>query len=583
MQKLFKICFTLVFVVVVFFFAGVLVQKVVRAVDCLNLDPKTASAGDADYCMGELEKIKSQYAPAQQKNKDDLAKLQSQLNDLNKRISSMTNLLKSLEADILEREEELAYTKEIFDKKTDSYYRFLRTYDPLMPFLSSNSASQAFKEIIFRQKVSEEDRKTITAYAEDLSKLKDDKASLEKNKESLASVQKSVGEKTSLLAGEVAKVDAYLATLTAKQQSFLAAKLESLGLSRSAYNLKGGCSDDRGVDPGFSPAIAFFSFGVPNRVGLNQFGAKGRAEAGQDYQAILHAYYNADITSGYSTAVSIRVSGTNEYGQSFNDSWNIEEYVKHLYEMPASWPMEALKAQAIAARSYALAYTNNGAGSICPSQYCQVVKKEINDGNWQAAVNATSGVVLTNGGSPAKAWYSSTHGGYAFNSGDIGWSATSWTKRLVDASSSVGGFSDLFNSAYDKSSSIFYCDWGSRSAYNRTAWLKADEVADIANVILLAKADASTKSHLYQVDKANPEGTDTWDAARVRTELSSRGVSALGSASSVSVGADFGTGRTTSVSINGVNFDGGEFKDFFNLRAPSNIQIVGPLFNVEKR
>ncbi len=28
---------------------------------------------------------------------------------------------------------------------------------------------------------------------------------------------------------------------------------------------------------------------------------------------------------------------------------------------------------------------------------------------------------------------------------------------------------------------------------------------------------------------------------------------------------------------------GAEFKDFFNLRAPANIQIVGPLFNIERR
>ena len=67
--------------------------------------------------------------------------------------------------------------------------------------------------------------------------------------------------------------------------------------------------------------------------------------------------------------------GENEYGQTFDDNWNIEEYLKHLYEMPSGWPSEALKSQAIAARSYALSYTNNGSGSICPSQQCQVVKR----------------------------------------------------------------------------------------------------------------------------------------------------------------------------------------------------------------
>lgn len=555
--------------------------------DCLNNDPKTMSAGDREECINTIiPAIIAKYAPAQAQNKKDLAGLQTQLAGLNSKIQAISAQLNKFEAEIADREEDLAFTQKIFEEKTANHYRFLRTYDPISPFLASD-AGEAFREIIFRQRAADQDRLAIDGYATDIARLKSDKEALEKNKASLAIVQKQVAERTNFLAGEVAKVDQYLANLSAKQQAFIAAKLESLGISRSAYNLKGGCSSD--IDPfkspGFSPAIGFFSFGVPNRVGLNQFGAKGRAEAGQNYQSILQAYYNAEISTGYGTGVNIHVTGSNEFGQSFDDTWNIDEYLKHLYEMPTSWPMEALKAQAIAARSYALAYTNNGSGNICPSQQCQVVKKELNDGNWQSAVEATKGVVLTSGGQPAKAWFSSTHGGYVFNSGDIGWSATAWTKRAVDTTSgSAGGFGDLMGSAYDRSSPVFYCDWGGRSVYGGTGWLKSEEVADIANVLLLAKADGSTKSHLYQVDKSNPEGTDTWDAGRVRSELSSRGQTPVNDGSSVSIsGVDFGTGRTTQVTIDGRSFDASEFKDYFNLRAPSNIQIVGPLFNVEKR
>lgn len=553
------------------------------APDCLNPSSITSN-DDRDYCVAEIDRLKNLYLPAQTTNKKNLATLQLQLNDLNKRIAAMTTQLSIFEKNIREREESMAYTQKIFEEKTVNNYRFIRTYDPIIPFLAEN-ASTAFRELVFQQKVIENDRLSIESYAKDLDNLRKDKETLEKNKADIAAVQKQVAERTNFLAGEVAKVDVYLATLTAKQQAFLAAKLESLGLSRSAYNMKGGCSSDINPfkNPGFSPAIAFFSFGVPNRVGLNQFGAKGRAEAGQNAQAILSAYYNADYTAGYNTGINIHVSGKNEFGQSFNDTWNIEDYVKHLYEMPTDWPMEALKAQAIAARSYALAYTNNGSGSICPSQQCQVVKKEINNGNWQSAVDATRGIVLTAGGGPVKAWFSSTHGGYAYNSGDIGWSTTSWTKRMTDSPGGVGGFSDLFNNAYDKSSPVFYCDWGSRASYNKTAWLMPSEIADIVNIMLLAKADSGTQSHLSQPDKPNPEGVDTWDAGRVKNELSNRGITPVDTVSNISIGADFGTGRTTSVTIDGKTLDGQEFKNYFNLRAPSNIQIVGPLYNVEKR
>jgi peptidoglycan hydrolase-like amidase len=543
------------------------------------------SAGDAEYCANKISAEIAALAPAHEKNKKDLANLNNQISVLKKKIDSILSQLKGIEADIAKREENLAFTEKVFGEKVKNHYTFLKLYDPITPFLFSASASDAFREISFRQRAADEDRKAIIQYAEDIKKLRDDKNSLENTKKSLDLSKTSLDTKAKSLGIEVAKVETYLASLSAKQQAFLAQKLESLGLSRSAYNMKGGCSSDINPfkSPGFSPSFAFFTYGVPNRVGLNQFGAKGRAEAGQNYETILKAYYNADVTSGYNTGIAIRVLGTNEFGQSFNDTWNIEDYVKHIYEMPTSWSMEALKAQAIAARSYALAYTNNGSGTICPSQKCQVVKKELNDGNWQSAVDATRGVVLTTGGQPVKAWYSSTHGGYAYTSADIGWSGTSWTKRLVDSSGGMGSFSDLFNNAYDKSSSIFYCDWGSRSQYNKTAWLKPEEIADIANVILLAKADGSTQKHLSQTDKPNPDGVDTWDEGKVRSELSSRGITPFSSVSDVSIGADFGSGRVTTVTIDGRSFDGQDFKTYFNLRAPANIQIVGPLYNVEKR
>jgi len=159
---------------------------------------------------------------------------------------------------------------------------------------------------------------------------------------------------------------------------------------------------------------------------------------------------------------------------------------------------------------------------------------------------------------------------------------------VVDTTSgSVSSFSDLKNTAYDKDSPWFYCDWGGRSAYGGTAWLKPEEVADIINVMLLAKADGGTQKHLVQTDKTNPDGVDTWDAGRVRSELSSRGITPYNSIANISVSADFGTGRVTTVNVTGDgksnSFAGDEFKTYFNLRAPANIQIVGPLFNVERK
>ncbi len=255
--------------------------------------------------------------------------------------------------------------------------------------------------------------------------------------------------------------------------------------------------------------------------------------------------------------------------------------------MPTNWSMEALKAQAVAARSYALAATNNGQNSICSSQSCQEVKTEENDSNWKAAVDATKGWVMTSGGQPIKAWFSSTHGGYEFSSSDIGWSSTPWTKEAKDTSANVSNFSDLQNNAYDKVSPWFYCDWGARAQYNKTAWLQSGEFSDIVNVLLLAKADSSTQQHLSQIDKPNPDNVDTWDVNRVKQELKNRGITPYENISSAGVDWDTGSGKTTTIHVNGdagsTSFNGNDFKNFFDLRAPANIQIVGPLYNVEQR
>ncbi|MBI3366158.1 hypothetical protein HY041_00830 [Candidatus Roizmanbacteria bacterium] len=80
---------------------------------------------------------------------------------------------------------------------------------------------------------------------------------------------------------------------------------------------------------------------------------------------MLRAYYNNfDLKKDYSQDITINVEG--------HSSYKIEDYLKHIFEVPSDWEMNALKAQVIAARSYALAYTNNGSGSICATEQCQV-------------------------------------------------------------------------------------------------------------------------------------------------------------------------------------------------------------------
>ncbi len=529
--------------------------------------------------------------------------LESELNSLQKQISAIKARVANIEADVAIKKKNIDNGYKNLEKQQAILNRtirdfYIRSYNnsPLILLLSAPSASQITQILAYQKAAADQDKAIITNIALSIQDLETKKKNLEDEQVKLSAFKATLDEQSSKLDKVVSGAKTYqstlstqIAQLSAKQQQILAQKLGSLGLPTSAYTTLGGCSSDltNGKDPGFSPKIGFFTYGVPHRVGMNQYGAKGRADAGQSYQDIVSFYFpNTQITNK-DQSTNIHVTGTNEYGQSFDDNWSIEEYTKHIYEMPTGWNPQALKAQAIAARSYALAVTNNGSSSICPSQSCQVVKKELNDQSWVQAVNDTAGQTLTNGGQPIKAWFSSTSGGYTFGSSDVWGSTTAYTRNSQDANGSINSFSDLQNNAYDKSSPWFYCDWGGRSQYAKTAWLKPDEVADIVNVILLLQNDSSLKEHLYQTDKSNPAGTDTWDQGKVRQELQNRGIAPFGSVSDISVSADFGSGRTTSVTVNGdapsKTLPGDLFKTYFNIRAPSNINIVGPLYNVEKR
>jgi stage II sporulation protein D len=96
------------------------------------------------------------------------------------------------------------------------------------------------------------------------------------------------------------------------------------------------------------------------------------------------------------------------------DTVGLETYLDAVVssEMPHTWLPEALKAQAAAARSYALSHLQTGAFDLFPDVRSQVyggVRAEQPETN--AAVSATAGQVLTYGGKIADTFFYSTSGG----------------------------------------------------------------------------------------------------------------------------------------------------------------------------
>lgn len=109
----------------------------------------------------------------------------------------------------------------------------------------------------------------------------------------------------------------------------------------------------------------------------------------------------------------------------------LERYVLGLQEVPTDWPEEALKAQVVAARTYALRELEDGRSGesaiygydICATILCQVFSGADvvlgEDGErWTAAVEATAGETILYNGEPILARYHSTSGGRTIDNED---------------------------------------------------------------------------------------------------------------------------------------------------------------------
>lgn len=95
-------------------------------------------------------------------------------------------------------------------------------------------------------------------------------------------------------------------------------------------------------------------------------------------------------------------------------------------EMPASWPLEALRAQAVAARTYALRQRKPSAPFDLHATVTSQAYKglEAETASTREAVRSTQGLVLMHGNSLINAVFHSSSGGSTENSGDL------WSRQL---------------------------------------------------------------------------------------------------------------------------------------------------------
>jgi stage II sporulation protein D len=127
---------------------------------------------------------------------------------------------------------------------------------------------------------------------------------------------------------------------------------------------------------------------------------------------------------------------------------NIVGLEQYLYgvvpsEMPYTWHPEALKAQAVVARSYALATRKTGAFDLYPDTRSQVyLGLDHEKPSTNAAVDATAGKVVLYEGAVAKTFFFSTSGGRTASAEDVWGQPVPYLVSVPDPYDSISPYHD---------------------------------------------------------------------------------------------------------------------------------------------
>lgn len=524
----------------------------------------------------------------------EITKLQTEIDKRNTEIEEKLRI-------IAEKEALLQKKKESLDLVSSQLYMKSR-YNEGQLFFSFSNLEEMLQTIFVKKSaidILKEDIEEITGEFVNLVELKE---SLEKEKQDLDTQKQDLDKSYQLVLAEKKKVQAELNAQVATKGS-VTRKINGLTaeLSDLQYQLivtrQGGTyvnPDSVPSNADYNSSLAGFmanapsgSFGVfsigayTHRNGMSQWGARARANAGQNYEQILMAYYpgrafrtNTVVISGVSENIMTNISTTTYGTLNFED-----DYLLRLNEVPESWPMEVLKAQAIAARTYAINYTQNGRKSICTTESCQVVGAGQKTGAWKTAVQATRGMILTDSaGSPFSTQYAAVHGGW---SNTAGWDTTDktgngdWMSRAWDRLSGVSWFYKMwYRTGYSESS----------STCGRTSWLSQAEMSDIINAYQVWVAHNRSDSRILPIFDACHSSGNPYTHIELRG-LASRPVTSI---SSVIVSSSNGTTSSVSFYTNAGTFiiPANDFKTIYNLRAPGYLRIPQTGFihiNVHKK
>lgn len=576
-----------------------------EATDLENqINQKNQELADKQTTLSQVEARIKEISGSNYSVSQKIALINEEISKLDASIAANTDALNTKIKEIEDKQTLMEQKKVEMDQLSTDLYMQSR-YRMATFFLSGRDWDILVKEFFLKQSSIAVLKTEVEQINGEFSSLEESRALLETEKANLEAQKKDMDDSYALLAAEKAKLQSELSSQYASKSSLtktigsLSKEISQLqqylltvksgGTVVNANSVPQSSSDPQSSQQYFlsnapSGSFAVFSYGAYTwRHGMSQWGAKARAAAGQSYQTILSAYYPG-TTMVSDTMSTITVRSCNRNGASCSvcnnptyATYSFEDYyMKKIAEMPDDFGPEALKAQAIATRTYALKATNYGAEAIDDDECDQVFNQSVNKPNWEAAVAATRGVVLASGGVLANTSYAAVHGGYSY---DMGW----------DTTSGNGGYLNWEADAWESKSGVswFYKNWF-RKGYSlsgnncgRNPWLTNSEMADILNAYL-RWTQVSSDSRIVAIDTTSCWGqaANPYSIAQLQAVVSNPVTYVYSAVVTNS------NGTTTNVSFNTnrgiINIPGADFKTVFNMRAPGAVRIPqnGSIVNI---
>lgn len=507
----------------------------------LNLAPSVYSdeVSDLEQEIAEKERLKKE-------KEDTLKKIQSGIDDISNsnlsiagKIAALDKELKSVQADFDAKQAavdvaqaELDQQILIYDEKTlelksmvsDSYKSSNLTVIDLL--LSKDNKEDLIRVYELHKKVTEKQEELLASLELELAEIEAKKETLAFDMEIVKAQKQGLDEAMASLRNEQAIIRARLAAQQGAQktvESDIASINKQLGsLSselRAAIDAKVGSGDGGtgggNYSGGTSPQPVTGSAGT-YEIRVN--GTVVNANAAGPIRVTV-----SDNSAVHRVNGSLLYRGVLEMRADSNmyllNELTLEHYLYGLAEVPASWHMEALKAQAVAGRSYAvknwnkrISYKYNIRDDVYDQNYTGY-SKEIESGyagRWTQAVDGTYGKILKSGGDIVATYYHASCGGHTLASEEVWVSALPYARAEADRTATRDSYGDLVG--YDNSSLAKKKWCGSSSqACTSADTINDAQLVDLANAAIYLQLYPANQNHILPASQGGytPEQIQT--------------------------------------------------------------------------